>query len=144
MISLRARRAAAIVTAAGLVGVVPALAATKNGVTPTAPKNGARVKVGIQPTFKGKVSGPGVVYVYVSRSPKRYKDGTIDNPKTMADLEMIQRAKKSGGRFSTKARFFDYPEFWLNSPGTYYWQAHRIDCADDCSQEGPVVEFEVE
>ena len=51
-----------------------------------------------------------------------------------------------GGRFSAKMRFFDFPEFWLNNPGTYYWQAYRIDCEgdlSDCKQEGPVVKFRV-
>ena len=50
------------------------------------------------------------------------------------------------GRFKLKAPFFDFPEFWLNSPGTYYWQAHRIDCdatISDCRQEGPTVKFKV-
>ena len=45
-----------------------------------------------------------------------------------------------------KARFFDFPEFWLNSPCTYYWQAHRISCEngiDDCRLEGQTVKFKV-
>lgn len=146
MISLRARRTAAVVSATALVGAVPALAATKHGITPSAPKPGSSVDAGTQPTFTGRVKGPGPVYVYVSKSPKRYKGGLIDNPKSKSDLEMIRKAKKRKGRFSVKAPFFDYPEFWLNSPGTYYWQAHRIDCVKqikDCAQEGPVVKFEV-
>lgn len=140
MISQRARRTAAVVTATALVGAVPALAAGKHGITPTAPKPGATVKAGSRPVFKGKVKGSGVVYVYVSKSGKRDKTGLIGHK------EMIQKAAKSGGRFSAKARYFDYPEFWLNSPGTYYWQAHRIDCVNgiaDCAQEGPVVRFKV-
>ena len=30
---------------------------------------------------------------------------------------MIDQAKKKDGRFKLKAAFFDFPEFWLNSPG---------------------------
>ena len=43
-------------------------------------------------------------------------------------------------------KFFDFPEFWLNSPGTYYWQAFRIACtaaSSDCRKEGPIVKFKV-
>ena len=60
--------------------------------------------------------------------------------------EAIGRAKKKGGTYKFKAPFFDFPEFWLNSPGTYYWQAHRIACEgnlSDCRQEGPIVKFKV-
>jgi len=60
--------------------------------------------------------------------------------------ESIGRAKKKGSAFQYKPKFFDFDEFWLNSPGTYYWQAHRISCEngiDDCLQEGPVVKFKV-
>lgn len=31
--------------------------------------------------------------------------------------------------------FFDFPSFWMNTPGTYYWQAYRIEYgegADGC------------
>jgi len=57
----------------------------------------------------------------------------------------IGRARKRDGRFRYKPRFFDYPEFWLNVPGTYYWQAHRIACSGggDCQAEGSVVRFRV-
>jgi hypothetical protein len=67
--------------------------------------------------------------------------------RTHLHKEAIKRAKKRSGRFSVKLPFFDYPEFWLNSPGTYYWQAHRIACEggdiSDCRQEGPIVKFKV-
>ena len=59
---------------------------------------------------------------------------------------MIDQAKKKNGRFKLKAQFFDFPAFWLNTPGTYYWQAHRISCEgdiNDCRQEGPTVKFKV-
>ncbi len=37
--------------------------------------------------------------------------------------------------FEATPTFFDYSGFWMNTPGTYYWQAHRIhhgDGADGC------------
>ena len=117
-----------------------ALAATKHGITPKTPKKGATVDAGSRPTFKGRFKGPGQIYVYVSKSKKTDKDGLIGKD------AMIQKARKSGKTFKTKAKFFDYPKFWLNSPGTYYWQAHRIECGEDgadCQQEGPIVKFKV-
>ena len=65
----------------------------------------------------------------------------------LADRAVIEKeAKKKKGVFQAKQTFFDFPAFWLNNPGTYYWQAHRISCEgnlNDCLQEGPVVRFKV-
>ncbi len=71
---------------------------------------------------------------------KRKADGTI------CSTAAIGQARKAGGEFRFKPKFFDYDSFWLNSPGTYYWQAHRIECVngtEDCRQEGPIVKFRV-
>src|SRR5688572_12514290 len=129
------------VAAAGLIlGAVPALAATEHGITPVAPKAGAKVESGSRPTFRGRVRGPGSVWVYVSRSRRTHERGLI------AHDAMIQRAKRERGAFRVRARYYDYPQFWLNQPGTYYWQAHRVNCGEDgrdCYQEGPVVKFRV-
>ena len=60
--------------------------------------------------------------------------------------EAVAKARRRGGRFSHRARYWDLPAFWLNRPGVYYWQAHRISCErglGDCRLEGPVVRFRV-
>jgi hypothetical protein len=122
---------------------VPALAfgATKHGITPKSPKAGSTIPVGKSPTFKGKFKGGGVIYIHVCKSRKKDKDGLI------CIKSDIGKAKKHGKRFSYKPKFYDFPAFWLNTPGTYYWQAHRILCEnnniDDCRQEGPIVKFKV-
>ena len=131
--------AATMAAALGL-SAAPALAA--NGVKPIAPKAGSSVPAGKRPTFKMNITGShNGVFVLVCKSRKKDDDGVI------CDDELIARAKKkSGSRFELKAPFFDFPEFWLNSPGTYYWQAYRIACnasIDDCKAEGPVVKFKV-
>jgi hypothetical protein len=128
----------------GLLAVpTVAFAATKNGITPTSPKAGKTIPVGERPTLKGRVIGSGSIFVHVCKNKKKDKEGVIcPNP---AKAEAIQQAKRKGGKFSVKMKFFDFPEFWLNAPGTYYWQAYRIDCSggSDCKKEGPIVKVKV-
>jgi hypothetical protein len=116
-------------------------ALAQGGITPVAPKKGDSVPAGKRPTFKMNVSGPGKVYVHVCKSKKKDADGLI------CSKESIGKArKKQGSRYEYKAKFFDFPAFWLNRPGTYYWQAHRISCEngiDDCRIEGPTIKFKV-
>ena len=144
MTTAASRRHLAAAAVAVVLAVAPAyaLAATKNGLTPTAPAAGAAVAKGKSVTFKGRVSGPGQVYVHVCRSGKRSaREGVI------CTKEAIGKARKSGGTFSYTQKTFAFDEYWLNRPGTYSWQAHRIACEDgntsDCRQEGPVVTFRV-
>ncbi len=88
-----------------------------------------------------RVKGSGQVWVHVCKSKKKDSDGVICHD------ESIGRAKKKGGTFSYKPKFFDFDEFWLNTPGTYYWQAFRIACEggdlSDCRQESQIVKFKV-
>ena len=126
---------------AALVLAGPAAAATKNGITPLAPKAGTSVPAGKAATFRMRVSKPGAgVFMHVCKSSKKDKDGMICKKAT------ILQAKKKNGVFQAKQTFYDFPAFWLNNPGTYYWQAYRIECrsgSSDCKQEGPVVRFKV-
>ncbi len=128
----------------GLLAVpTVAFAATKNGITPTSPKAGKTIPTGKRPTMKGRVSGPGSMYVHVCKNKRKNADGIICNSAEKA--EAIQNVKRKNGKFSVKMKFFDFPEFWLNSPGTYYWQVFRIQCTggSDCSKEGPIVKIKV-
>ncbi len=138
---MSARRITLLLLAVALVLPTAAYAATKHGVTPTSPKAGSTVAVGSTPTYKGKFKGSGPIYVHVCKSKKKDKEGLICHT---AD---IGKAKKHGKKFSYKPTFYDFPEFYLNTPGTYYWQAHRIACEHgnikDCRQAGPIVRFKV-
>src|SRR5215210_6342213 len=130
-----------LVIAGLLAAPATASAATKHGIKPLAPKAGSSVPAGKSPTFKMRVKGKGQVYVHVCKSKRKGSDGRICN------TESIGRARKKGSTFRYKPTFFDFPEFWLNSPGTYFWQAYRIACEggnlSDCYQEGPIVRFKV-
>src|SRR5215207_5888314 len=119
---------AAPLAALALAG--PAAAATKNGITPVSPKAGASVPSGKGLTFRMKVARPGSgVFVRVCKSKKTNRTGLI------CKKPGILSAKKRRGAWEAKQTFFDFPAFWLNNPGTYYWQAYAIECINgtgDC------------
>jgi hypothetical protein len=139
--SSRVARTLATCAFLALTLTASAAAATKNGITPLAPKAGTSVPAGKAATFRMRVSDPGAgVFMHVCKSNKRDKQGMICKKAT------ILQAKKKKGVFVAKQTFFDFPAFWLNNPGTYYWQAYRTWCdagLDDCKAEGPVVKFKV-
>ena len=139
--SSRVARTLALTAFTALALAGPAAAATKNGITPLAPKAGTSVPAGKAATFRMRVDDPGAgVFMHVCKSAKKDKEGMICKKAT------ILQAKKRNGVFQAKQKFFDFPAFWLNNPGTYYWQAYRIECrsgSSDCKQEGPVVRFKV-
>ena len=139
--SSRVARTLALTAFTALALAGPASAVTKNGITPLAPKAGTSVPAGKAATFRMRVSKPGAgVFMHVCKSKKKDKEGMICKKAT------ILQAKKKKGVFQAKQTFYDFPAFWLNNPGTYYWQAYRIEChsgSSDCKQEGPVVKFKV-
>ncbi len=135
------RRLIATLALAAIALLATAALATA-GITPISPKKGDTVAAGGAVKFKMRYSGKGPIYVHVCKSRKKNADGVI------CDDESIGKARKVTRRRAVyKAKFFDFPEFWLNQPGTYYWQAYRIACEngnlDDCRIEGPVVKFKV-
>ena len=138
---MSARLTLVLVSVGLLAAPAVASATAKHGITPLAPKAGSSVPAGKSPTFKMRVRGSGQVYVHVCKSKRKDSSGRICN------TESIGSAKKKGSTFRYKPKFFDFPGFWLNTPGTYYWQAYRIACEggdiSDCYQEGPIVKFRV-
>lgn len=121
-----------------------AVAKTKHGITPKTPKAGAVVPAGSGLFFTGKVKGKGTMFVRVSKKKKRYRDGVIGKG---VDITSAKRNRKKG-TFLAIAEKFTFPTYYLNTPGTYYWQAYKIDCIRtnrgdrlDCLQEGPVQKF---
>jgi hypothetical protein len=130
-----------VATLVALTALLVPSALAAGGPTPIFPKRGDTVPAGQAATFKMRYSGKGPIYVHVCKSPRKNSEGLI------CSKESIGKArKKTSTRAVYRARFFDFPEFWLNNPGTYYWQAHRISCEngiDDCRIEGPVVKFKV-
>ena len=75
--------------------------------------------------FKGKVQRPRRG-LRLRLQVQEEQQGRADRPQGDDPAGQVKQ-----GKFSVKATYFDYPTFWLNSPGTYYWQAHRINCGEN-------------
>ena len=59
-------------------------------------------------------------------------------------LNPVTSTYLGGDAYEFKPKFYDFPTYWLNRKGTYYWQAFRVACTKrDCRQEGKVVRFRV-
>ena len=119
-----------------------ATATAAGGPTPVAPSNGKTLKAGKAFTFKVSSKQPGGVFLKVSKSKAKNKKGTLAAKDDLYFREM----KKKGSTYSKKTEAYDaLPEYFLNKPGRYYWQAYRIDCAaqKDCEVEGPIRSFRI-
>ena len=108
----------------------PALAAS--GITPLSPKSGATVPAGKSPDLQDarQGRGPGLgprLQVQEEEHRRRDLQRRVDRPGQEEGQHLHQY----------KPKFFNFPEFWLNSPGTYYWQAHRIQCEGNIKRLPP-------
>jgi hypothetical protein len=135
------RRLSAVSLAVAAAGLWAAAAgaATKHGITPVSPAAGDQVPAGEKVTFRLRARGRGQVWVRVCKSARKDRDGVI------CDRLAVGRATRHrGGIYSYTPRFHDFPDFWLNTPGDYHWQAYRVACVgSDCRAEGPIVRFRV-
>ena len=81
-----------------------ASAATKNGITPLAPKAGTSVPAGKPATFRMRVSDPGAgVFMHVCKSNKKDKQGMIMAriallEQSLSRAEVIDPSKLSGSK----------------------------------------------
>jgi hypothetical protein len=134
----------ALCTTIAALSFAPAASAELRRPKPLSPKRDATVPKRTPITFKVRDSffpGPGrTVWVIVSRSKKVRKDGTL---RTHADFGRATRVRRGSKTFRYKAKFFDFPAFYMNQPGKYYWQPYRIDCRvqADCRVQGRIRTF---
>ncbi len=108
------------------------------------PSSGKTVKKGGKLTFKAKLdpaSEASGVFVLVSKSKKTGADGLISDGMYMRTMQL------SGGSYTNTVEKYPALTSWfLNRPGTYYWQAYAIDCSDgtdDCNIESRVRRFRI-
>ena len=134
---------------AGFVSAAGAASSAKNGVRLLSPKSGTIVPTvvasGATPTYKWRVRGKGVVFFRLCNSKARDRDGQLCPKRAPTDIERGKKGKKTkkGRYYSYKPEAYTFPTYYLNTPGTYYWQAYRIACKRkrggrlDCIQESP-------
>jgi 1-acyl-sn-glycerol-3-phosphate acyltransferase len=130
--------AAAAATLALLVPAAPVLA---DGPRPISPSNGKTQRLGVPFTFKVSDPSEGSVFIAVSKSRAKRADGTLKDQATWF--------RKMGGNRGTRTKKVERYQFltshFLNRRGKWYWQAWRIDCAEqeDCNVEGPIRSFTI-
>ncbi|MTD45160.1 hypothetical protein GKE82_12870 [Conexibacter sp. W3-3-2] len=138
----RPARILAVAAATALVATGTSATAATGGPTPLAPSNGKSLTAGKAFTFKVRSRGQGAVFLKVSKSKKKGKDGTL----AAKDDLYFRKMGKKGSTFSKKTETYSALEdYFLNKPGRYYWQAYRIDCAaqSDCNVEGAIRSFRI-
>lgn len=134
----RVHLTAAALVAALLLAASPALA---DGPRPLSPSSGKTLRLGVPFTFKVSDPNQGSVFIAVSKSRAKRSDGTLKDQATWF--------RKMGGSRGTRTKKVERYQYltshFLNRKGTWYWQAWRIDCAeqDDCNVEGPVRSFTI-
>jgi hypothetical protein len=132
-ISTRGRSLAlALLTALIASGLLLAVAQAASAASPQllAPGNGKTVARGSQPLFKVRDTDPNArkyrVFMTISRTKKVDKDGDLKQPKPNSQFTGMQRRGAFG--FVYKPEAYTFPEWFMQAPGKYYWQAYHIDC----------------
>jgi len=133
-----------------VLAVVPAVASavkSQNGVRPTSPGNGAVVPKGTFPTFRARVRGHGKVWINVCDHKSYDRQGGLCFSE---EIDKMKKGRRSHGarKYSFKPDRYTFPSYYLQKPGTYYWQVRRSVCKDvhgrlDCAQQGKTLKFKV-
>ena len=72
-----------------------------------------------------------MLWVHISRSPAVDDCGVVDDEVHIYDFDPTA----DPAVYRTNTTFYDFEGFWMVTPGTYYWQAYRIEYhfdADGC------------
>lgn len=144
MHSISPRRLLVPALALALLLVVPAAA---NAAAPklVAPKTGKLLALGSEPVFKVRDSSAAAkkykIYITIGTSKKRTKNGDLKRTK----IGTFTSTTRNGNVFKYVAEDYSFPSWYMNTPGTYYWQAFHIDCAvEGCHVHSKVRRFRVQ
>lgn len=136
-----------LATATLALGLVAPGAAGAAGPAQVAPKRGAVVAVGSQPTFKVRDASSAArkygVFITISTTKRRKANGDLKT----TDIGTFARMKRRGSRYSFKPKNYTFPTWFMARPGTYYWQAYRIDCSggnSSCHVPSKIRSFKVQ
>lgn len=112
------------------------------GPQPLEPANGATLPTGPLTFRASALAGDAdkTMWIHVSRSPQAVRAGGLIG--FDAEIEPLTRTADPTVWSATPAHH-TYSSFWMNTPGTYYWQPHRISSFGDPDGfvEGPVRSF---
>jgi hypothetical protein len=91
------------------------------------PVSGQTIKAGTSIAFRIRTfAGDDMLWLYVSRSPTIANAcGTIAHEVSIWDFSPTA----DPAVYEAKPTHYTYASFWMNTPGTYYWQAYRIEHA---------------
>lgn len=95
-----------------------------------APGPGKVLARGTQPQFKARDTDPNSrrysVYITISRSKKLDKRGDLKQTRGSGTFSSMRRKGKYGFVYQPQA--YTFPTWFMQAPGTYYWQVFHIDC----------------
>lgn len=115
-----------------------AVAATVGSPTLVPPKvispaPGAHIRAGTHVNFTVRTFPHDYyLWVHISKSPRVNKCGVIKSEVHTYDL---QPKSRHSAVYRTHTTLYTFHGFWMATPGTYYWQAYRIEHhfnADGC------------
>lgn len=126
-----------------LLVLAPSARAFDPSLPPTSlePVDGAGLPTRSAPIFRVQTQpGEPSLWLHISRSPTTDAKGVIGSD---AHLDTFRASPLGADVYEVQPIFYDHPGFWMNEPGTYYWQAYRISYANgaDGAIEGPVRSF---
>lgn len=129
------RARALLIVLATLIATVAAVSpATAAVVAPQllSPKAGAVLPVGTQATFKIKDLGQpyrGNVWIGVSSTKKKDRYGRLKDTSPNGTYSAMKPGRHRRWSFLTPSYVF--PDWFMNRPGKYYWQAGHIQCGNN-------------
>jgi hypothetical protein len=139
----------AVLAAALLAAVVPAANAA-TGPRPLSPSAGKVFSKGAFTTFKVKDTSAaarkyGIFMVIANR--KRTKGGQLQKSKNGKPGDFAQMKRRKHGVYTYTPAKYTFPGWYMVTSGTYYWQAHHIDCgataSGNCYVVGGIRKFRV-
>jgi hypothetical protein len=132
-----------------LAALVPAANAA-TGPRPISPKQGKVFSKGAFLTFKVKDTSAaarkyGIFMVIANR--KRTRHGQLQKSKSGKPGDFAQMKRRKHGVYTYTPMHYTFPGWYMVTSGTYYWQAHHIDCGatstGNCYVVGGIRKFRV-
>jgi gas vesicle protein len=111
-----------------------------------APGNGKTLRRGAQPTFKVRDNSSNArrydIFMTIAAKKRTNRHGELKRTRVGTFARMESNGK---GGWTYKAPAYTFPTWFMERPGTYYWQAFHIDCSvPGCHVVSRIRSFKVE